>query len=47
MLILLILLASVLPVPLNFYTRDKTPKFVVERVEERKDEDSNDVLEIK
>jgi hypothetical protein len=47
MLLLLIVLASVLPVPIIFYTRDKTPKFVVERVEERDEEEFNDVLEIK
>lgn len=47
MLLLLIVLASVLPVPLIFYTRDKSPKFIVERVEERDEEESKDVLEIK
>jgi len=48
LLFLMIILASILPVPLIFYTRDKTPKFVVERVGEKEDEEGSiDVLEIK
>ncbi|WP_168191364.1 MULTISPECIES: hypothetical protein [Antarcticibacterium] len=43
MLIMFIILASILPVPLIFYSRDKSGKFV----EESDKEESKEVLEIK
>ena len=37
-LVLMIAMASILPVPITFFNKDKLPKFVIEQIDE-KDED--------
>lgn len=46
-LILMIAMASILPVPISFFNKDKLPKFVIEQIDD-KDEDSEkeDIKEI-
>lgn len=46
-LILFIILASILPVPFNFYFRDRSPKFIVELVKDEEDEEPQEAPEIK
>lgn len=38
-LILMIAMASILPVPITFFNKDKLPKFVIEQID-KKEEDS-------
>ena len=46
-LMLMIGLASVLPVPITFYRKDKLPKFKIEQIDEKKeDTDVDDIKEI-
>ncbi|NMH87827.1 hypothetical protein [Flavivirga algicola] len=46
-LILMIALASVLPVPITFYKKDNLPKYTIELVEKKDDEnDREDAKEI-
>jgi hypothetical protein len=42
-LILLIALASVLPVPLIFYKKDKMPKYLLEQIDEKEDDNEDDI----
>ncbi len=46
-LVLMIAMASILPVPITFFNKDKLPKFVIEQIDE-KDEDTEkeDIKEI-
>lgn len=45
-LILMIALASVLPVPLIFYKKDKMPKYLLEQIDKKKDEDKDVIKEL-
>jgi hypothetical protein len=45
-LILLIALASVLPVPLIFYKKDKMPKYLLEQIDKKEDENEDDIKAI-
>jgi len=36
---LMIALASVLPVPITFYRKDDLPKFLIEQLDQKEDED--------
>lgn len=41
---LIIVLASVIPVPITFHRKDDLPKFKIEQVDkEKKDEDNQDI----
>lgn len=42
-LVIMIAMASVLPVPLIFYKKDKNPKYLLEQIDEKEDEDYSDV----
>ena len=42
----MIALASVLPVPLIFYKKDKQPKYFMEQIDEKKDDDKEDIKEL-
>lgn len=39
---LIIALASVLPVPINFYRKDNLPKYTIEQIDKKKDDDESD-----
>ena len=41
---LMIALASVLPVPITFYTKDHLPKHLIERVDKKEEEDEEDEI---
>lgn len=44
---LIIALASVLPVPINFYRKDNLPKYTIEQVDKKEDDDeSEDIKEL-
>jgi hypothetical protein len=44
---LMIALASVLPVPITFYKKDDLPKFLIEQLDHKEDEDGKeDIKEI-
>ena len=44
---LMIALASVLPVPITFYRKDDLPKFLIEQLDHKEDEDEKeDIKEI-
>jgi len=46
-LILMVLLASIMPVPLTFYRKDNLPKFPIEQVDNQEEEDDQeDIMEI-
>ena len=46
-LVLMIALASVLPVPITFYRKDDLPKFLIEQLDHKEDEDGKeDIKEI-
>ncbi|WP_332243881.1 hypothetical protein [Flavivirga spongiicola] len=46
-LILMIALASVLPVPITFYKKDNLPKYTIELVEKKDDDtESEDIKEV-
>lgn len=40
--LLMIALASVLPVPITFYTRDNLPKYIIEQIDTKDDETKDD-----
>lgn len=40
--LLMIALASVLPVPITFYKRDNLPKYVIEQIDTKDDETKDD-----
>lgn len=41
-LILMIALASVLPIPITFYRKDNLPKFKIEQIDKKEDDTEND-----
>lgn len=44
---LIIALASVLPVPINFYRKDNLPKYTIEQVDKKEDDnESEDIKEL-
>ena len=45
-LLLMIGLASVLPVPITFFNRDKLPKYLLEQIDKKEDEDEDDIKEL-
>jgi hypothetical protein len=45
-LLLLIAMASVLPVPLIFYKKDKMPKYLLEQIDKKEDENEDDIKSI-
>lgn len=45
-LVLMIALASVLPIPLIFYKKDKQPKYFMEQIYKLKEEDKEDIKEL-
>jgi len=46
-LILVIAMASILPVPITFFNKDKLPKFVIEQIDEKEeDSEKDDIKEI-
>ena len=45
-LILLIAMASILPVPLIFYKKDKMPKYLLEQIDKKEDENEDDIKAI-
>jgi len=46
-LVLIIALASVLPVPINFYRKDNFPKYTIEQIDTKEDDDESfDIKEL-
>jgi hypothetical protein len=45
-LIVIIALASVLPVPVTFYRKDNQPKFKIEQIDKKKEDDNENELEL-
>jgi len=46
-LVLMIAMASILPVPITFFNKDKLPKFVIEQIDEKEeDTEKEDIKEI-
>ncbi|MEJ2112889.1 MAG: hypothetical protein P8X62_04010 [Flavobacteriaceae bacterium] len=46
-LILIIVLASILPVPITFYRKDNLPKYLIEQIDAKEDEtDNQDIKEL-
>ena len=46
-LILIIALASILPVPITFYRKDNLPKYLIEQIDAKEDEtDNEDIKEL-
>lgn len=45
-LILLVAIASVLPVPLIFYKKDKMPKYLLEQIDKKEEENEDDIIAI-
>ena len=44
---LLIAMASVLPIPITFYNKDKLPKYLIEQIDTKEDEaEQEDIKEI-
>ncbi len=44
---LIIALASVLPVPINFYRKDNLPKYTIEQIDSKKNDTENeDIKEV-
>ena len=39
----MIAMASVLPIPLIFYKKDKMPKYLLEQIDKKEDEDESDI----
>lgn len=39
---LIIVLASILPVPITFYRKDKAPKFTIEQIDKKEDETNDE-----
>lgn len=39
---LIIALASVLPVPINFYRKDNLPKYTIEQIDTKEEDDESD-----
>lgn len=44
MLILFIILAAMVPMPLIIYHKDKKPKFMIEQIDEEKDEEDKEQI---
>ena len=42
LLMLMIAMASVLPVPISFFTKDKQPKYLIEQIDSKEDETENE-----
>ncbi|MBT8393754.1 MAG: hypothetical protein KJN66_02785 [Bacteroidia bacterium] len=46
-LILMIAMASILPIPITFFNKDKLPKFVIEQIDQKEeDSEKEDIKEI-
>lgn len=46
-LLLMIAMASILPVPITFFNKDKLPKFVIEQIDEKEDDaEKEDIKEL-
>ena len=46
-LILMIAMASIIPVPITFFNKDKLPKFVIEQIDEKEDDsEKEDIKEL-
>lgn len=46
-LLLIIALASILPVPITFYRKDNLPKYLIEQIDAKEDEtDNEDIKEL-
>ena len=46
-LVIMIAMASILPVPITFFNKDKLPKFVIEQIDEKEeDTEKEDIKEI-
>lgn len=46
-LVLMIAMASIIPVPITFFNKDKLPKFVIEQIDKKKeDTEKEDIKEI-
>ncbi|MBC3759312.1 hypothetical protein H7U19_12915 [Hyunsoonleella sp. SJ7] len=41
-LVLLIMLATIIPVPITVYRKDKLPNFTIEQIDKKEDEDEED-----
>lgn len=41
-LILIIVLASILPVPITFYRKDNSPKYLIEQIDAKENETENE-----
>ncbi|NNL16018.1 MAG: hypothetical protein HKO81_05185 [Flavobacteriaceae bacterium] len=46
-LVIMIAMASILPVPITFFNKDKLPKFVIEQIDQKEeDSEKEDIKEI-
>lgn len=45
-LVIMITLASILPVPITFYRKDNLPKFKIEQIDKKKEDEDEDDLEL-
>ena len=46
-LMLMIAMASILPVPITFFNKDKLPKFVIEQIDKKEDDaEKEDIKEL-
>lgn len=46
-LVLLIVLATIIPLPIKVYRKDKFPNFTIEQIDKKEDEDEkNDIKEL-